>query len=52
MCITCLIFTMNGVKRKKGFTVCGCVGPGREIQSERRKEKEGDGCVRGLGGGR
>ena len=42
------------MKRKKGYTVCGCVGPGRERESERKggKEKEGEGCVSGRGGGR
>ena len=47
---------MNGVKRKNGYTVCGCVGPGRERErvTERKggKEKEGEGCVSGRGGGR
>ena len=36
---------MNGVKRKRGFTICVCVGPERgggerERQREREKEKE------------
>ena len=43
---------MNGVKRKKGYTVCGCVGPGRESERKGGKEKEGEGCVSGRGGGR
>ena len=52
---------MNGVKRKRGFTVCVCVGPerggggggggGRERDREREKEKEterGRVCLSGL----
>ena len=33
-----------------GFTVCGCIGPGRE--REKRKKREGRGFVSGPVGGR
>ena len=40
----------DGVKRKKGFTVCGCVGPGRERVRE-GKRKRGRVCKWAWGGG-
>ena len=47
---------MNGVKRKKGFTVCGCVGPGGGGgggKRERERERErAEGCMSGREGGR
>ena len=36
--------------KKRGFTVCGCIGPGRE--REKRKKREGRGFVSGPVGGR
>ena len=36
---------MNGVKRKKGYTVCGCVGPGSDRERVREgKRKRGRVC--------